>query len=102
VAVPKTIAGLRQLLARDYDLSSRLTALKESIRKNGQERIRRRLEEERATSGPNEPIKLILSVSLPAKLTSATQLEELIRQLHDIRSQASLYGEIELTIELKG
>jgi len=100
--LPKSIGGLRQLLARDYDLSSRLTVLKESIRKYGQERIRRRLEEERAKSGPNEPIKLILSVSLPAKLTSATQLEDLIRQLHDIRSQASLYGEIELTIEIRG
>ena len=99
--VPSTISGLKQLLARDYDLTTRLSELKESIRQNGQERIRQRLEEERSKAPTGDPGKLRRSIPISLKLTTNEQLDELIRLLHEIRSQSSLYAEIELTFDIQ-
>lgn len=101
IEVPETIAGLKQLLAKDYDLSTSLSALKDSIRKSGHERVRRRIEGERKASGEDQPSKLMRSIAISAKLTSTEQLDELIQKLHEIKSQSASYGGIELTIEIK-
>lgn len=101
VEAQPNLTGLKQLLAKDYDLGTSLSAWKDSIRKNGQERARRRMEEEREASGEDKAIKLKRSITISAKLTSAAQLDELIRQLHEIKSQTVLYGEIELTIKIE-
>ena len=51
LAATQDLAGLKKLLARDYDINSTLEELKRSIQRQGQERLRQRIEEERAKYG---------------------------------------------------
>ena len=63
-------------------------------------RVIERLEEERAKAGGSGPARLSKSVAVPAKLTSAADLDSLILQLHEIKGQAKLYEEIEISFTL--
>lgn len=94
------LSGLRKLLARDYDINSTLEALKRSIQRQGQERLRQRMEEERAKPGEKAPSKLIRKVAVPATLTKAADIDAIIKQLHEIRAQLELYSEIEVTFSV--
>lgn len=89
--------GLKRLLARDYDIHSTLEELKRSIQRQGQDRLRQRIEEERATTGYQGPPKLTKSIAVPMKMTSAADIDSLIQQLHEIKAQLGLYAEIEVT-----
>jgi hypothetical protein len=95
------LLGFRQLLARDYDINNNLSHLKESIRRQGQERQLQRIEEARAKSTEIGPIQLKRSVVLPASMTNAAQLDELIRQLQELRQQMALGAEIELSFTIQ-
>jgi hypothetical protein len=94
------LSGLKKLLARDYDINSTIEGLKRSIQRQGQERQRQRIEEERAKSGDKGPSKLSRKVSVPAKITTAADIDALIQQLHEIKAQVGLYSEIEVTFSV--
>ena len=91
------LAGLRKLLARDYDISSTIDELRRSIQRQGQERIRQRIEDERAEKGKKGPAKFELAVSVPSKMTTAADLDALILKLNEIKAQLALYDEIEVS-----
>ncbi|MCI0664204.1 MAG: BREX system P-loop protein BrxC, partial [Acidobacteria bacterium] len=93
--------GLKQLLAQDFNINNSLSRLKEYIRKQGQERRLQRLEEERAKAGEKGSTKFKKSVLVPASLSKAEELDELIRLLQEIRNQARSYTEIEVSIEIE-
>jgi len=95
------LSGLKKLLARDYDINSTLDDLKRSIQRQGQERVRQRMEEERAKAGDKGPVKLSRSIAVPLKMTTAADLDSLIQQLHEIKGQLGLYAEIEVSFSLK-
>jgi hypothetical protein len=95
------LEGLRKLLARDYDVNSTLEELKRFIQRLGQERKQQRMKEEREKYGPTGPTKFTRTVSVPATLTSADELEALIKQLHDIKSELELCAEVELSISIQ-
>lgn len=94
--------GLKRLLAREFDISSTVEQLKRSVDEQGLQRQRKRLEEERAKAGASGPAKLCKAVAVPAKLTSAAGLDSLIQQLHEIKGQARLFDEIEISFTLDG
>jgi hypothetical protein len=94
------LSGLKKLLARDYDINSTLEELKRSIQRQGQERLRKRVEEERAKSGEKGPSKLTRKVAVPAKITTAADIDAVIQQLHEIKAQVGLYSEIEVTFSV--
>ncbi len=96
------LAGIKKLLARDYDINSNLEELKRSIKRQGQERIRQRLEEDRIKIDEKGQSKLSKSISVPVKMTSKADLDLLIRQLDEIKSQTGLYAEIEVTFFIAG
>lgn len=102
LAATQDLVGFKRLLSRDYDISRTLDELRRSIQRQGQDRMRRRLEEERARTGKAEPSKLSKTIAIPSKVTSVADIDGLIQQLHDIRTQAGLYAEMEITIELGG
>ena len=91
------LSGLKKLLARDYDINSTIEELKRLIQRQGLERQRQRMEEERAKSGEKGPSKLTRKVAVPAKITTAADIDALIQQLHEIKAQVGLYSEIEVT-----
>ena len=70
---------------------------KRSIQRQGQERLRQRMEEERTKTGEKGPAKLAKSISVPGKMTSATDIDALIQQLQEIKAQLSLYAEIDIS-----
>lgn len=96
------LAGLKKLLARDYDINSTLDELKRLIQRQSQERKRLTLEEEQAKTGEKGPAKLSKSISVPTKITSAADIEILIQQLNEIKAQLKLYAEIEVSFVLQG
>jgi hypothetical protein len=100
LAAAQDLAGLKKLLARDYDISSTLEDLKRSIQRKGQERLRQRAEEERAKTREKGPAKLTKSITVPKKMTSAAEIDALIQQLNEIKAQISLYAEIEVTLSM--
>ena len=100
LAATQDLVGLKKLLARDYDINSTLEDLKRSIQRQGQERLRQRIEEERVKSGDKGPAKLTKSISVPVKMTSAADIDALIQQLHEIKTQLGLYAEIEISLVL--
>jgi hypothetical protein len=94
------LSGLKKLLARDYDINSTIDDLKRSIQRQGQERLRQRMEEERDKSGEKGPGKLTRKVAVPAKITTAADIDAVIQQLHEIKAQVGLYAEIEITFSV--
>jgi hypothetical protein len=94
------LSGLNKLRNCDYDINSTLDELKRSIQRQGQERLRQRMEEERAKSGANGPSKLTRKVAVPAKITTAADIDAVIQQLHEIKAQIGLYSEIEVTFSI--
>jgi len=93
--------GLKKLLARDYDINNKLSQLRESIRRQGRERRLKRIEEERAKAVETGPVKVKKSIALPASMTTAAQLDDLIRQLQELKQQAALGAEIELNFTIQ-
>ena len=94
------LSGLKKLLARDYDINSTIDDLKRSIQRQGQERQSLRMEEERAKTGGKGPSKLTRKVAVPTKITTAAGVDTVIQQLNEIKAQASLYAEIEITFSV--
>ena len=91
------LSGLKKLLACDYDINSTLDGLKRSIQRQGQERLRQRMEEDRIKSGEKGPSKLTRMVAVPAKITTAADIDEFIQKLQEIKAQTGFYSEIEVT-----
>ena len=92
------MAGLKQLLSRDYEISTTLRSLQERIKSEGMERKRKRLEVEKL----NGITKLQTSLIIPKRITTSDQLDGLIRQLTELKDQALGDQEIEITITLEG
>lgn len=92
------LVGLRQLLARDYDLNTTLSQQKERIRQQAAERQRQRLEAERTLlpTANDEPRKIKESIRVPARVTTREQLSQLLQSLQALQAKLPLYGQIEI------
>lgn len=97
IVATQDLAGLKKLIARDYDINSTLEDLKRSIKRQGQSRALQRIEDERAKYCEEGPARLTKSIAIPTKLTSATELDSLIQQLNDIKAQFGFYAEVEVS-----
>ncbi|MBW4696203.1 MAG: BREX system P-loop protein BrxC [Lyngbya sp. HA4199-MV5] len=97
------LVGLRQLLARDYDLNTTLSQQKERIRQQAAERQRQRLEAERTLppTANDEPRKIKESIRVPARVTTREQLSLLLQSLQALQAKLPLYGQIEISIEIQ-
>ena len=102
IDVQPDLAGLKKLLACDYDISTTIEEIKRSINKQRQERIRKELDEEAAKSKGDRAKTLARSIAVPSKLSSAQDLDALIRRLNDLKSQLALYEEIEVSFVIGG
>ncbi len=93
--------GLRRLLARDFDINTTIDGLKRSIQREGQERRRLAVEEERKKFGGG-PSKLSKEVRLPKKVASTEGLEQIIRDLYSLKVQGAHYAEIDVSFVIDG
>jgi hypothetical protein len=94
-----TLAGFRQLLAHDYDLTKRLQALaREVVQRAAAERARRA---EQAAGEEGEPFQDQQVYILPA-VTKLEQIESLINQLKGYRDQMAAGKRIRVLLKTIG
>ena len=96
------LAGLKKLLARDYEIGSTIEELRRSIKNQHQERLRQELEEGAGRDRVKEPKRFARSIPLPTKLSSAGDLDALILQLNELKAQLELYDEVDVSFTLGG
>lgn len=100
LAATPDLAGLKKLLARDYDINGTLEELKRSIQRQGRDRWRQRQEEENAGVEEPEYTRFSTSLEVPRKINSAADLDLLIRQFQAIKAQLGAHTEVEIRISL--
>ena len=86
---------------QEFAIQSRQGELREEIQRIGQERQRKRVEEEREKARKEGRKTLTRTIRLPRSLNDPAQLEELIRQLQALRSELSLYSDIEVIVQVE-
>src|SRR5439155_22690820 len=72
--------GLKSLLAVEYSITFTLSELKESVRRQSQERAKQRREEEKLKIPPTPAATLKKTIRIPSAIESASQIDALIRQ----------------------
>jgi DNA repair exonuclease SbcCD ATPase subunit len=94
------LAGIETLLNREYEITTRSAELKKHIEQLGQERRLERLEEEKQKAKKAGQKKLVRNLKFPSTVTNAEQLAELIRQLQELKSELTVYSEIEVNLTI--
>lgn len=102
ITVSDDLAGLRKLLARDYDISTTIEELKRSIVRQEQERKFQELEDQTGKDRVREPRTLTRSISVPRKVASAAQLDALMSALIELKAQLASYDGIDLSFIVDG
>lgn len=95
------LAGLKEMLAQEYMISSKSNELKREIQSCGQTRKSERLAEEKAKIKKSGSTKLTRTVSVPCTVKSSDGLDEVITQLSTLKDELSLYSDIDVTIQVK-
>ena len=92
------LQGLKNLIKQEFDIHARIRKIKERIIRQGQERRRQRLEDEKKKKGKD---KLTRTINIPNSLATIDQLNELIKQLNDVKNDLELYSDIEVNIKFQ-
>ena len=93
--------GLKHLLRQEYETQSGINNLRNQIVDTGRQRQMLRLQEEKDLADREGRVGIHRALTLPTRLTTAQQLEDLIEQLQTLYSEMSLYSDIEIEIDLK-
>lgn len=97
VQTSQDLQGLKALLRGAFEFRATLDELTQSIQRQGQERIRQRAQQAQAALGvKDQPSTLAKTIQLPATVTSAADLDSLLRQLNDIKAQVDYYAQLEV------
>ena len=91
---------LKQRLASLRDRVPQIVDIRAGILKTARERQISRIEEERQEAKKDGQTKLSRSVLIPATISSAGDLEELIRSLQALKAELVVYSDIEVTIKI--
>ncbi|TCU21806.1 hypothetical protein EV130_110150 [Rhizobium azibense] len=102
ITVGNDLAGLKKLVARDYDINSTIDDWRRSIQRQGQERIMQRIAEQQKGMEEEGPQKLSEAVALPRRVTTLAELNALIQRLSELRGQFSSYQDVELSLIIEG
>ncbi len=93
------LAGLQRLISHEFDLSTRLEELKQRIIREGRERQRQYLDEQKKKDVQDG--KATRTIAVPAVLSTTAELDDLIRQLQAQRDELRYYDDFELRLERK-
>lgn len=94
------LAGIKKLLNQSFDVQTQIADIRAGILKTARERQISRIEEERQEAKKDGQTKLSRSVLIPATISSAGDLEELIRSLQALKAEMAVYSDIEVTIKI--
>lgn len=95
------LAGLKELINQEFIIHSHSQEMKEWIIKEGRERQHKHLVDEREIATAEGKRKIQEVFKFPRALTSTGELDELIRQLQNLKNQFSNYSEIEITLSIE-
>ena len=95
------LAGIKKLLNQSFVARSQVDAIRDGIIKTARERQLARLTEERKEAKKAGQTRLSRSVNVPATITSAADLDELIRSLQALKAELAVYSDIEVTIKIE-
>jgi len=101
ISVTHDLQGLKTLLNQEYVMHTRVSELKDRITRQGQERRRQRLEDEKARAKQEGKLTLSRSLAIPTSVTEASQLDALIQALQALRHELALYSEMEVRLQLQ-
>jgi hypothetical protein len=99
--VSPDLQGLKQLINQELVIRDRVSELKNRITRQGKERRRQRLEEEKAKAKQAGKTKISRAVAIPTSITEASQLDALIQELQALRYELELYSEIEINMTIQ-
>ncbi|RLJ64760.1 BREX system P-loop protein BrxC [Sulfurisoma sediminicola] len=91
----RDLDGFKQLLSRDYEINTRITELKESVRRQGQEKRRQRIEDLKKSGKQKRDLPIRL------KLTTTDQIDQLITQLQTVKAELAGLPDIEVNLTIK-
>lgn len=95
------LAGLKQLINQEYNLHNCLSELKERITAQAKQRRADRFQRARANADKEGKTRIIRAVRIPARVTALEKLDEIIRELTNLKDELNVYGEIEINIDLE-
>ena len=97
ITVDEDVAGLKKLIARQYDVEQTIANLKVRIVQDARSRAQRDREAEAAGGFREVAAKTRRPLSVPARIATAAELDALIRQLQALRIDIS-YTEFDIII----
>ena len=99
--VSEDLSGLRVLVNHEFTFQNQLQDLKKRVQKIGKQRLQEKLKEEQEEANKVGQKKIARHLNPQRRITSINALDELIRELQQIRSELQYAHEFELTFELK-
>ncbi len=96
------LQGLKRLLNQELVIQRTVSDLKKEVEQLGRDRQMARLQAEKERMLREGKQKLARRIRAPRIITSTAELEALIQQLQELRTELSLYNDIDVTIELEG
>jgi hypothetical protein len=95
------LAGLRLLVNQEYTIQSQLQDLKTRVQKIGQQRLQEKLKEEQEEAKKAGQKKITRQLSPSKQITTLSDLDQLIRELQQMRGELQYAHEFELTFDFK-
>lgn len=95
------LTGLRTLVNQEYTIQSRLQDLKNRVQKIGQQRLQEKLKEEQEEVKKSGQKKITRQLKPRKQITTLSDLDQLIRELQQIRGELQYAHEFELTFDFK-
>ncbi len=95
------LRGLKQLLAQEFVIQSQVNQRKQRIEQLGYHRQAERLQVEKEASIREGRQKLVRRISVPARVTDTAELDTLIQQLQALKTELTIYADIDVTLTIK-
>lgn len=99
IEVDEDIFGLRALVNQEYTIQKKLLELKSSIKKIGQKRLQEKVKEEQDDAKKSGKI-ITRKMTAKRQITVISDLDELIRELQEFRSELQYAHEFKLTFNV--
>ncbi len=101
ITVNEDLAGLKRLVAQQFDIEARIGQAKATIIRDGRERQREREEPVTSVTGRHEVYERVRKetkvLTMPRRITTSAQLNALIEQLQELRVEIA-YAEFNVTL----
>jgi hypothetical protein len=99
IEVSQDLSGLRDLVNQDYTIQKQILDLKSRIKKIGQQRLQEKVKEEQEEAKKTGKT-ITRKMTAKRQITMISDLDELIRELQEFRSELQYAHEFELTFSV--